>query len=332
VAANSGATKTGAAKIGATKTGATATRIRATAVSVDPAVRSSIEHAAIAANECLRRAAIRPDQVGVLINTGVYRDENMAEPAMSALVQKKVGMNLDYVNDPIPNAGFSFDLMNGACGVLNAVQVAGAFLTAGSAEYALVVSSDAHPSGEAGVPGFPYATVGAAMLLERTVDTAAGFGRVHTAAGFGRVHTAASHEKDQAGVTGYMDLPAVGVHGREQIVVRRDDDYAERLLEFTAAEARRYADAEGIDLTRTLLVTSQPTPSFAADLAARLGVGTDAAVTVDSVDGDPHTSALTLAYHQAVADGRAARYPEALFVAAGAGLTVACSSYREPQG
>ena len=33
--------------------------------------------------------------------------------------------------------------MNGACGALNAVQVAGAFLETGSAEYVLVVSGDA---------------------------------------------------------------------------------------------------------------------------------------------------------------------------------------------
>jgi 3-oxoacyl-[acyl-carrier-protein] synthase-3 len=46
------------------------------------------------------------------------------------------------------------------------------------------------------------------------------------------------------------------------------------------------------------------------------------------VDGDPHSSALTFAYHQAVTDGRVATYPTALFVAAGAGLTVACATYR----
>ncbi len=147
------------------------TAIRATAVSTDPAVRSSIAHASAAAQECLERAGVTPAQVDLLINVGVFRDSNMAEPAMSALIQKEVGMNLDFVRDPSPKAGFSFDLMNGACGALNAVQVAGAFLETGSAEYVLVVSGDAHPS-TAGTPHpagaeFPYATVGAAMLLER---------------------------------------------------------------------------------------------------------------------------------------------------------------------
>ena len=86
------------------------TAIASTAVSTDPAIHSSIAHASTAATECLRRAGVRPEQVDLLINAGVYRDSNMAEPAMAALIQKNVGVNLDYVEDP--NPCFSFDLMN----------------------------------------------------------------------------------------------------------------------------------------------------------------------------------------------------------------------------
>src|SRR5215207_9227112 len=111
------------------------TAIRATAVSTDPAVRSSIEHAAAAGRACLDNAGLYADQIDLLINTGVYRDANMAEPAMSALIQKHLGMNLDYVQHPTVTAGFSFDLMNGACGVVNAIQVGAAFLESGNAEY-----------------------------------------------------------------------------------------------------------------------------------------------------------------------------------------------------
>ncbi|WP_236700474.1 3-oxoacyl-[acyl-carrier-protein] synthase III C-terminal domain-containing protein [Allosalinactinospora lopnorensis] len=79
------------------------------------------------------------------------------------------------------------------------------------------------------------------------------------------------------------------------------------------------------------MVTSQPTPAFAAEVAARLGVGEDAAVTVTGVAGDPHTSAVPLAYHQAVAAGRDREFRQLLFVAVGAGLTSACAVYRHPE-
>jgi 3-oxoacyl-[acyl-carrier-protein] synthase-3 len=289
------------------------TAIRSTAVSTDPDLAGSVAHASAASIACLEQAGIHPDQVGLLINVGVYRDENMAEPAMSALIQKNVGINLDYLRSG--HAALSFDLMNGACGVLNAIQVAGAFLDTGDAEFALVVSGDAHPSGRPD-PGFGYAAVGAAMLLSHT-----------DGAGFGRVGTAAD-DSDTPGVAGYIDLDAAGTRGREQIRVERDPDYTDRLVAFAATEAARYAGSEGLDLSETLLVASQPTPTFAADLAQRLGIPAPAVVTVQGVDGDPHSSALTFAYHQAVGSGQAAAHPQALFVAAGAGLSVACSAYR----
>jgi 3-oxoacyl-[acyl-carrier-protein] synthase-3 len=99
-------------------------------------------------------------------------------------------------------------------------------------------------------------------------------------------------------------------------------------VELAATQARRHADAEGVDLSRTLLVASQPTPEFAARVADRLGIPAAAVVTVDGVEGDPHSSALTFAYHQAVTRGQADAYPQALFLAAGAGPSVACTVYR----
>ena len=313
------------------------TAIRATAVSTDPAVRSSIAHAATAARECLARAGVSADQVDILINAGVYRDANMAEPAMSALIQKEVGMNLDFVKYPSSKAGLSFDLMNGACGVLNAVQVASAFLDTGSAEYVLVVAADAHPStGATPHPAgaeFPYATLGAAMLLDRTLgpsgrergsDPSGREWGQDPAAGFGRLHTATASE-GSPGLEGYLDLAVMEQFGRHQITVERDSDYVDRLLDLTTAAVRECAAAEGLELQRTLLVTSQPTPDFAAEIGRRLGTQ---AVLLDGIHGDPHSSATILAYHHAVEANLTSGYDQVLFAAAGAGLSAVSTVYR----
>ena len=280
------------------------TAIRAIAVSTDPAVRSSIMHAATAARECLRQADIAPDQVDVMINAGVYRDANMAEPAMAALIQQEIGMNLDYVRSSSPVAGFSFDLMNGACGVLNAVQVAGAYLTTGSAEYVLVVSADAHPSNaELGAPdtaGFPYATLGAAMLLERTWQEGSGFGEVRVTAAAGGA----------PGGAGLLEMDKVGANGRRRITVRRGADFAERLLALAADASRDYAANTGIDLADTLLVTSAPTADFGAALAGQLGVPADAVVshTARPATRTPRRSpSATSRRSRAAGSGRTAR-------------------------
>ncbi|MGV9482841.1 hypothetical protein ACWDNR_26245, partial [Gordonia aichiensis] len=142
-------------------------RIRATGASRAADTHSIVEHSGRAARQCLQRADIRPEQVGVLINTGIFRDSNTVEPAVSALIQKAAGIGLDYTRDD-PRT-FSFDLMNGAVGVLDAVRVAGSVLATGSTEHVLVVAGDTHPSLTRGTADaeFPYATAGAALLLER---------------------------------------------------------------------------------------------------------------------------------------------------------------------
>ena len=303
-----------------------ATVITSTALSPADDTGSAIGYAASAGNACLQQAGLTAADVDVLINVGVYRDHNISEPSVAALIQKRIGINLDYLHDPDRRAAFSFDLMNGACGVLNAVQAASALLATGSARRVLVVSADTHPSmdpSRAGTAEFPYASTGAAFLLERT-DDARGFGRVH--------HRSAPGAH---GVNGYVPLYEAGSEGRNTIVVDRDGGVLEQLLDLAvdsvlgclAAEEGTEADAAAAFLDRTLLITSQPSPDFPAQLAKRLGVASDAAVTVEGVQGDPHTSALTYGFRQAQEAGRLEGFDRILFLAVGAGLSSAASLY-----
>ncbi len=288
--------------------------IRGVAVSQDAKVRSSIAHAAAAGRACIAAAGVEPREIGLLINCGVYRDDNMLEPAMAALIQRELGLGLDPTKHPGEKTVLSFDLMNGACGVLNAVQVAGAFLASGGVDHVLIVASDAHPSNQ-DHPSFPYANMGGAMLLGRGEREGAGLGRLAVRASAG----------GPRGVEGYLRF---GPRGRVDVTVEREPGYAERLGELAAATVRDYVEAERLDLRETLLVTSQPSPDFAARLAGRLGLGEGAALSVSGVTGEPHSAALMLGYHQALARGLLQRFAQVLFVAAGAGLSCACAIYR----
>ncbi|GFH39435.1 hypothetical protein [Streptomyces pacificus] len=304
-----------------------ATVIASTALSPADGSGSAIGYAASAGTACLRQAGLTPSDADVLINVGVYRDSNVSEPSVAALIQKRIGINLDYLHTADRHAAFSFDLMNGACGILNAVQAAGALLATGSARRVLVVSADTHPSmdpAKAGTAEFPYASTGAAMLLERGED-ARGFGRVH--------HRSSSGTH---GINGYLPLRDAGSEGRNTITVDREDRALGRMLELAVDSVNGLLAAEyGVDpaevpaaLEKTLLVTSQPSPDFASHLSRRLGLASDAAVTVEGLEGDPHTSALTYGYRQALEAGRLAGHDRILFLAVGAGLTSAASIYR----
>ncbi|MCX4515725.1 hypothetical protein OHA27_36765 [Streptomyces sp. NBC_01619] len=305
-----------------------ATVITSTALAPADETGSAIGYAASAGSACLQQAGLMPSDIDVLINVGVYRDSNLSEPSVASLIQKRIGINLDYLHALDRHAAFSFDLMNGACGVLNAVQASEALLATRSARRVLVVSADTHPSldlARAGTAAFPYASTGAALLLERSEGTR-GFGRVHYRSLPG------TH-----GINGYLPLREVGSTGRSTIAVDRDSDVLERMVDLAvdsvlgavaAEDGANAAEEPATALESTLLITSQPSRDFPSRLSKRLGLASDATVTVEGLKGDPHTSALTYGFQQARDSGRLAGHDRILFLAVGAGLGSATSLYR----
>ena len=68
-----------------------------------------------------------PNDLDLLVNAGLYRDRNLGEPALASMIQEDVRR---HPEDPHPggHGTFSFDVANGACGVLTALQIADRFL------------------------------------------------------------------------------------------------------------------------------------------------------------------------------------------------------------
>ena len=117
-----------------------------------------------AAEAGLDRAGIGASDIDVLIHTGVYRDRNICEPAMAPFIQRRIGANSA---SPGRGAGerstFSFDLSNGVCGWLNALQVGDGFLTSGRARRVLLVTGDVDPAPRVS-QGLSFAPAAAAVV------------------------------------------------------------------------------------------------------------------------------------------------------------------------
>ncbi|MCA9540972.1 MAG: hypothetical protein KC620_18860, partial [Myxococcales bacterium] len=228
--------------------------IESTGINTD--AEGSIARAIAAGKACLGAVGLEGDDVDVLINVGVYRDANMVEPAMAAHIQSGLGMSLDYARKP--RAGFSFDLMNGACGVLNAVHVAGALLITGAAKRVLIVSGDGHPAKHSDHgDDFPYAGVGGAMLLAPGARPGCGFGRVSRRDG----------PAGDLGREGFVDLTETGPHGRDHITVRRSPGEIDALLDLATATAMDCLDEAGLAGGPALLLAPRLTADFGARLA-----------------------------------------------------------------
>ena len=135
--------------------------------------RPTARHLANAATrDCLAHAGKEPGDVDMLINAGIYREDNMGEPALAALIQEDIGANLGQ--PPVGGRGtFSFDLINGTCGVISAIQLESGLLSSGVIRLGAIVTSDVDPQVK-DPRSAPFRPAGGAMLLGWD-DTAAGF-------------------------------------------------------------------------------------------------------------------------------------------------------------
>ena len=254
----------------------------------------------------------------LLINAGVYHDKSISEPAIASLIQEDIGANPEQQ----PGAGqgtFSFDVRNGACGLLTGIHLVDGMLASGTVQLGMVVASDIDP--EPGVSeGFGFPAVGGAVLLSAD-DSRAGFTALPVR-DVPRVRGAVPELRRLAART-----PGGGStdHGRNILTVEIADTYNARALECAESTARELAGAQALDLGEVdLLVATASVPGFADGLARRLGVpGERVASPADGLAG-AHTAAPAVALQSV----RLAEARTALFVSAGAGITVVAALYR----
>jgi len=270
---------------------------------------SALRLAVRSAEDCLREAGRTAQEVDLLVNAGIYRDHNLAEPALAALIQQDIGANPEEPHDDA-HGTFSFDVANGTCGVLTALQIVDGFLTSRAVDCALVVASDADP-GHGQSEDFPFSPSGASMLCSWS-DDARGLGRTYW--------ENLSEHADSFSAT-------VGLHGGHRNILRlsrtpsTDDHYAEA----AALAVSRCLRESNVTIEEIDAVAAAPArPGFRTALADRLGISTEGVTVGD--DQGMHTAALASAFDRASAAVGAGGL--ILLVAAGAGITAGAALYR----
>ncbi|MGC2564595.1 MAG: 3-oxoacyl-[acyl-carrier-protein] synthase III C-terminal domain-containing protein, partial [Mycobacterium sp.] len=250
-----------------------------------------------------------PDDVDLLINTGIYRDKNLAEPALAALIQEDIGASPE---DPHKDAHgtFSFDIANGTCGILTALQIVDGFLRSHTINCALVVTSDADP-GHGMSEHFPFSPVGAALLCDWSEDEF----------GLGRVH--------------WLNIPDDGENFRATVGL----EDARNVLRFSGSAAmdEQFAAAgaqvahnclreASLGLSDVDMIVAAPArQGYRAALAAQLAVPVERITVAD--DESMHTASLVSAL--SVAAEELSPGARILIVAAGAGVTAGAALYRQ---
>lgn len=284
--------------------------------------RGALKLCEAASRACLERARRRADEIDLLLNAGIYKDRNIAEPALAAVIQEDIGANRGHPPRPGRHGTFSFDVLNGGCGCITASYLADAFLGDGAGRVALVVAGDADPAPRE-TRGFPFRPLAGAMLLAH-VAGAEGF------AGFEFRTFAEDARLFEARLEWDPEHRSpLGRRGRNVLTVREDIRFAERAVDHGAEVAASFLDRarlrpEAVDL----LVASTYPPAFAVGVGRALGIPPDRIARPPDPRSLGHTAGPLAALEAAMDDGSFGRARNVLFVTAGAGVSIAVAHYR----
>jgi 3-oxoacyl-[acyl-carrier-protein] synthase-3 len=270
-----------------------------------------------AAKRSLQRAGLVAGDIDLLLNAGLYHDRNLGEPALAALIQEDIGANPEDPHDG-GHGTFSFDVANGACGLLTGIQVADGFLRSGSIHHALVVASDADP-GHGMAPGFPFEPAAAAVVCGWRPGA-------QGIQGFRFANRPAGGEGDTEGGDGLR--ATVALEGRGNLLtIDQDPEFATAAGTWAAEVAAKLLADHGMAASDVDLVVATPLArDFLDALAADLGV--TAQLVAPTNRHRVHTAALGVALEPLVSrggfDGKTT-----LLVSAGAGPVAGVALVRQ---
>lgn len=273
------------------------------------AERGNVALAARAAQRALAATTAADPHPGLLIYSGVYREAFISEPALATMVAKEMGIRGSHLEEEL-RPFLAFDVMNGPPGVLMACQVAGRMLLSRKG-VAVVATSEFNETPVDGQPPLGLASTGSALVLERSAGDA----------GFRSFYV--DHHAEY--LDWYHAYAYTDESGPPRLRVDRDERLAEQLPAAVAASVTAMLRCEGLTLDDfAVIFPPQVEPEFLSRLAAALGVEQSRFVTCGG--GNLFTAAPASGW-QAVQEWEIVPGSLGLFVAAGAGIDVACASY-----
>lgn len=287
--------------------------------SMPPFTKRARELADEAARRCFKLSEHGPDDVDLLINAGIYREDDLAEPALAAMIQEDINANLGHPIVTDHHGTFSFDIDNGGAGALTALQLLDGFLRSRTISVGMLVTSDVPPRRSI---HFPFGSTSAAALVH-SVDGERGF--VDFA--FETFHEVANSFSSEIAWHPREHHTPLLSPGNNEVEVYESADFACFAFDCAAHVTKTFLDRQNLtprDLD--LVLTSQYPRNFPEALSERLNLHGDRVVR-SPVDGT-HTAGVLFALEHALQTGRFFRAKNVLFVVVGAGITVGTALYR----
>jgi len=273
--------------------------------------RETLEMVRVAAERCLDESSHQRNDINLLIYAGVYRDDFICEPSIASMVAGTL-----EINDIAPQNKqmFSFDLLNGPVGFLNACYTAIGMIKAQKAKTAMVVASEV----ENNRTTFPSALLGveetsSVLILDESPDGETGFGNFVFKYFTEHMDAFTAYTRFADSKTRLLSEKSMHLEALYQ-----------RCINETVQELLRL---EQLDLAQVKIVLSpQISSRFIDDLSGHMQLDRDKFVDVHT-EHDLYTSSLPYALHAARTQGKVQAGDIALIITVGPGIQVGCATY-----
>lgn len=280
-------------------------------------MRGALHLSKKAARFCLSESGINSSGIDMLLYSGIYRDDHIGEPSIASLIQKEIGANPDLY--PLDSRTFSLDVQNGACGVINAMQILDGFIRSGKISTGMIISADSEPF--RGLSDFyNFRAAASAIILSKSDDNR----------GFELIKTYAYPEfKDSFRSYISWQKRKGRIRNKNVLVVNQSDNYLNECLECTKRSLDDFMESSGLtpgDID--LVIPSQSPTGFSRRLGEIFGLE-EKIVSVEKLPkGEYHTAGPGFALRKAWDDGSFEKSRNILFVTVGSGISNAIALYK----
>jgi 3-oxoacyl-[acyl-carrier-protein] synthase-3 len=273
-----------------------------------------------AARACLNDAGIDPYDLGLLINTGIYRYKNTGEPAIAAIIQNKIIPNEVVTN----NSGnyfrhtFSFDLNNGGCGFLTGIEIISGSINNGEINYGMVVTGDSDPFYGLS-EGFTFNTAAAAIILSKSDNTK----------GFSHFRTYSFPEYSEEFISRtFFKRRGRSRKGRNILKIAQKESYPDQCVDCAAKSMLNFLEESGKKLNEIdLIIPSQSPFGFTDKLKKRLGLNGNLVEMKKTGNKVLHSAGQAFALKKAWDDSRFKNSRNTIFLSIGSGITISVALY-----
>jgi 3-oxoacyl-[acyl-carrier-protein] synthase III len=269
--------------------------------------------AVISVKCCLKKSGIDIEHVGMLINTSIYTENYLREPALASLIQKKIQSNplRKKFRSGNSNKIFSFDLHRGGSGIIAAFQLIDGFIQTGEIQNAIVVGGDVKPvSGY--TENFNYSSGAAAVLLSK-IDGNKGF--VHF-----RTDTYPEYIHDLESSTNWDS-------GKFKFGIHQGKDFLNNCVSCALVSISKFFKEKEISWEQIDLVITSQIPTGFTELLKRQ-VGLNNKVVDISGNRGFYSAGLLFSLNRVFRNPKFTSSKNVLFLTVGAGITVSLTLYK----